>query len=98
MKIAETVFEALAAVATGFVPVQVDVEIAISVYQQVPCAYALYMIGFACTPSVTDSQRQLDFLSALPDRAWEEVRYCKSIERQPWLAISRSIAWRSVCA
>ena len=99
MKIAETVSEVLDGCAAGFVPVNVAVDIAIEAHQQAPSPNTLRVIVLARQPTVADTQRQLDYLAGLPEKAWEAAGQDWEDRREATLAaIRRSIAWRSICA
>jgi len=98
MEIAKTVSEVLAGCAAGFVPVNVAVDVAIEAHQRGPSANTLYVVILACEPTVADTQRQLDYLAGLPDRAWVAAGQDWEARRAETLAgIRRSIAWRSIC-
>ena len=99
MEIPTTVPEVVALCATtGVVPVNVDIGLAIEAHQRCPCLNTLYAVILACMPTVADTQRQLDYLTELPDKAWEDVPHWEEHREATLDAIRRSIAWRTVCA
>ncbi len=98
MNIAETVPEILDRCAVGVVPVNVEIGVAIEAHQQSPSANTLHVVVLACQPAVADAQWQLDYLTSLPDSAWEAVPDWESYRAATLDCIRRSIAWRSVCA
>ena len=85
--------------AAGTVPVGVNMGLAIKAHQQSPDPFTLRAVILAYTPEIVDQQRQLDYLTALPEAAWDaNAGWSASEVRDETLtAISRSIAWRSVC-
>ena len=97
MSIAETVPEILASCADGFVPVNVDVGMAIEAHQRQPSRNTLYVVIMAREPTVADTQRQLDYLVGLPDKAWQEEPNWEQHREQTLAHLRRSIAWRSIC-
>ena len=98
MSIAATVPEILASCADGFVPVNVEVGMAIEAHRRHPSRNTLYVVIMARQPAVTDTQRQLDYLVGLPDKAWQEAPHWEEHREATLAAIRRSIAWRTVCA
>lgn len=98
MEIASTVPEVLAGCAVGFVPVNVDLDLAIEAHRRHPSANTLYVVILARQPTMADSQRQLDYLVGLPDAAWHDVPHWEEHREVTIAAIRRSIAWRSICA
>ena len=75
MEIPTTVPEVVAVCAAnhGMVPVNVEIGLATEAHRQWPCANSLYAVILARMPTVADTQRQLDYLTGLPDKAWEDV-------------------------
>ena len=99
MTIASTVSQILSCIAAGTVPVGVDIGLAIQAHQQSPGGYTLRAVILACTPDVVASRRQLDYLTALPESAWEPwlEHTAQDIRDETLAAISRSIAWQVAC-
>ena len=100
MEIPTTVPDVVAVCAAnhGMVPVNVDLGIAIEAHRQLPCANTLYAVILACMPAASDMQQQLDYLTGLPDKAWEDVPRWEEHREATIAAIRRSIAWRTICA
>jgi hypothetical protein len=90
MKIANSVPEILAGCAVDFV-------LAIEAHRLHPCRNTLYVVILARRPKVSDAQRQLDYLVALPDKAWEDVPGWEEHREETLACIRRSIAWRTNC-
>jgi hypothetical protein len=89
----ETVAEILASIDDGrFCHANVEIGLAITAYQQRPCEDALRVVILARTPEIEHSQRQLDFLTALPEAAWPTG--CRD---ETLASMSRSIGWRMIC-
>ena len=93
----ETVPEILASCATGFVPVNVDVGLAIEAHQRHPSRNTLYAVIMANNPAVADTQGQLDYLAGLPDKAWREDQNWEQHREQTLAYLRRIIAWQSIC-
>lgn len=98
MNIAASVPEILNRCAKGVVPVNVDIGLAISAHRQAPSANTLFTVILACQPTVANMQRQLDYLTGLPDTAWETVPEWEEHRVATLAALSRGIAWMSICA
>lgn len=96
MKPAETLPEVLELCAAGVVAANVDIDIAIAAHQQAPSPCTLRVVVLAREPTLADTQRQLDYLSALPDAAWEGMPDAKRCQEATLAAIRRGIAWRSL--
>lgn len=94
----ETVPGILASCAKGFVPVNVEIGLAIEAHRRHPSRNTLYAVIMARQPAVTDTQRQLDYLVGLPDTAWQEEPNWEQHRDETLAHLRRSIAWRSICA
>ena len=94
MEIPSTVPDVVAVctAANGMVPVNVDIGIAIAAHEQWPCANTLYTVILARMPTVTDMQRQLDYLTGLPSKAWRDVPQWEAHREATVSAIRRGIA------
>jgi hypothetical protein len=97
MTIAASVPEILHRCAEGVVPVNVDTGLAIKAHRQAPSANMLFTVILARQPTVEGMRRQLDYLVGLPIKAWEGVPDWEEHREGTLAAISRAIAWMSVC-
>ena len=89
--IVETVPQILALIDDGrCIPVNVDVGLAITAFHLRPCEDTLRLVVLARTPEIEDLQRQLDFLTALPETVWPAG--CRDATLD---GMSRNITWRS---
>ena len=81
MSTAKPIDEVLSQCTRGYVPVNLDIGLAIAAHQQSPSASTLQAVVLARMPTIEDMRRQLDYLTALPDAEWpdplggEEYRY-----------------------
>ena len=109
IEISELDSAGILAACRSFVPVSTRVPAAIAAHRIAFCHYstagteeartlAMYTLRaviVARTPKVSDSQEQLDYLTGLPEMAWDcHAEYTLQEVREATLdAIRRSIAW-----